>query len=118
MGRFLLICVGALLISPGFAQVDQASLQATRPGRIVGTVVDEDGKPVLGPLVTFSTDNGRVGGSRSSNAPNGQFEISDLPLGKVELKAAAPLSGYWPDDASPYKQTIVLTKANPTAHVQ
>jgi hypothetical protein len=119
MGRFLLICATALLAFPCSAQVDQASLQATHPGRIVGTVVDEDGKPVLGPSVSYSflTENAGSGGSTGSNLPNGEFEITMLPLGKVELNAAAPVSGYWHNDASPYKQTVVLTKANPTAHV-
>jgi hypothetical protein len=119
MGRFLLICASALLAFPSSAQVDQASLQATRPGRIVGTVVDEDGKPVLGPMVTYSvsTENGGNTSTSSSNAPNGEFELTLLPLGKIEVNAAAPLSGYWQNNASPYKQTVILTAANPTAHV-
>jgi hypothetical protein len=119
MGRFLLICASALLAFPCSAQVDQASLQATRPGSIIATVVDEDGKPVLGPAVSCSTSTGQsqtTFGS-SSNASNGELQIGLLPLGKVELNASAPLSGYWHNDASPYKQTVVLTKANPTAHV-
>jgi hypothetical protein len=120
MGRFLLICVGVLLAFPCSAQVDQAPAQAPRPGSIVGTVVDEDGKPVLGPTVTYSisTDHGGSTSTTSSNVPNGEFEITQLPLGKVELNAAAPLSGYWHNDASPYKQTVVLTEANPIAHVR
>jgi hypothetical protein len=119
MGRFLLICASVLLAFPCSAQVDQVSLQATHPGRIVGTVVDEDGKPVLGPAVTYSvsTGNGESISTSSSNAPNGEFELSLLPLGKIELNAAAPLSGYWHNDASPYKQTVVLTAAKPTANV-
>lgn len=120
MGRFLLICAGALLAFPCSAQVDQVSVPAARSGSIVGTVVDEDGKPLLGPTVHYSvlTDSGGSGGTTGSNVPNGEFEITQLPLGKVELNASAPLSGYWQNDASPYKQTVVLTEANPTAHVQ
>jgi hypothetical protein len=120
MGRFLLICAGALLAFPCSAQVDQVSAQPARPGSIVGTVVDEDGKPVLGPMVTYSvlTASGGSTSATSSNAPNGEFEITQVPLGKVELNAAAPLSGYWHNDASPYKQTVVLTATNPTAHVR
>ena len=119
MGRFLLICAGALLAFPCSAQVEQVSLQATHPGRIVGTVVDEGGKPVLGPMVTYtiSTDHGSTTSGAGSNVPNGEFELTQLPLGKIELNAAAPLSGYWQNDASPYKQTVVLTAAQPTAHV-
>jgi hypothetical protein len=119
VGRFLLICAGTLLAFPCSAQVDQVSVQATRPGTIVGTVVDEDGKPVLGPSVTYtiSTDHGSTTSGSGSNVPNGEFELTQLPLGKIELNAAAPLSGYWHNDASPYKQTVVLTAANPTAHV-
>jgi len=81
--------------------------------------VDEDGKPVAGPMVTYSypTDHGSNTSSASSNVLNGEFELTQLPLGKVELNAAAPLSGYWHNDASPYKQTVVLTAAKPTAHV-
>jgi hypothetical protein len=119
MGRFLLICASALLAFPCSAQVDQVSVQPARPGRILGTVVDEDGRPVTGPSVTysFSTDNGSTTSGSSSNVPNGEFELTQLPLGKIELNAAAPLSGYWHSDASPYKQTVVLTAAKPTAHV-
>jgi hypothetical protein len=82
--------------------------------------VDEDGKPVLGPSITYSFSMGKDGGTTTtgSNAPNGEFEITQVPLGKVELNAAAPLSGYWRNDASPYRQTVVLTAANPTAHVR
>ena len=120
MGRLLLFCLGALLASPCSAQVDQASLHATRSGSIVGTVVDEDGKPVVGPMVTYSvfTESGESRSTTSSNVQDGKFEINQLPLGKVELNAAAPLSGYSPNDASPYKQTVVLTEAKPTAHVR
>jgi hypothetical protein len=116
MGRFLLICACALLAFPCSAQVDQA----TRPGRIVGTVVDEDGKPVLGPTVSYSysAEHGGNSGASSSNAPNGEFELDQLPLGKIELNASAPLAGYWHNAASPYKQTVVLTAASPTAHVR
>ena len=46
MGRFLLICTYAFLALQCSAQVDQAPIPAARPGSIVGTVVDEDGKPV------------------------------------------------------------------------
>ncbi|MFZ1007778.1 MAG: carboxypeptidase-like regulatory domain-containing protein, partial [Candidatus Sulfotelmatobacter sp.] len=92
-----MICASALLAFPCSAQVDQASLQATRPGRIVGTVVDEDGKPVSGPMVTYtiSTDQGSATAGAGSNVPNGEFELTQLPLGKIELNAAAPVSGYW-----------------------
>lgn len=120
MGRFLLICVGILLAIPCCAQVDQVSVPASRRGTIVGTVVDEDGKPVLGPMVAYSvlTGSGETRGSTSSNDPHGGFEMIQLPLGKVELNAAAPLSGYWQNEASPYKQTVVLTESSPTAHVR
>jgi hypothetical protein len=82
--------------------------------------VDEDGKPVLGPSITYSisTATGSTTSTSGSNAPNGAFELTQLPLGKVELNASAPLSGYWNNNASPYKQTAVLTQANPTVHVR
>jgi len=120
MGRFLLICVGALLAFPCSAQVDQVYQPAKDPGSIVGTVVDEDGNPLLGPSVSYLvvTENGASRSTASSNVPNGEFELTQLPLGKVELNASAPLSGYWYNEASPYKQTVVLTAANPTAHVR
>ena len=120
MGRFLLICACALVAISCSAQVDQAPPQAARPGSIVGTVVDEDGKPVLGPSVscTISTATSSSTSTSGSNAPNGEFELTQLPLGKVELNASAPLSGYWYNSASPYKQTVVLTQANPTARVR
>jgi hypothetical protein len=71
-------------------------------------------------MVSYSvlTQDGAGKTTTSSNNANGEFEISQLPLGKVELNAAAPLSGYAPNDASPYKQTVVLTEAQPTAHVR
>ena len=120
MGRLLLICACALLAIPCSAQVEQVPPQPARPGSIVGTIVDEDGKPVLGPSVTYSisTATGASTSAWGSNTPNGEFELTQLPLGKVELNASAPLSGYWHNDASPYKQTVVLTQANPTAHVR
>jgi|HubBroStandDraft_1064217.scaffolds.fasta_scaffold06011_3 hypothetical protein len=120
MGRFLLICAYALSALQCSAQVDQASIRAAHPGSIVGTVVDEDGKPVLGPEVSYSvwTEGGEVKGTSSSNNPNGEFELTQLPLGKVELNVAAALSGYGLNDASPYKQTVVLTEANPIARVR
>lgn len=122
MGRFLLICMCTLLAFPCSAQTDQVSVQPIRPGSIVGTVVDEDGKPVIGPSVSYSysTEDGGVTsrGSSGSNAQNGEFELAQLPLGKIELNASAPLSGYWQNDASPYKQMVVLTASKPTAHVQ
>jgi hypothetical protein len=54
MGRFLLIFACALFAFQCSAQVDQTSAPAAHPGSIVGTVVDEDGKPVLGPEVSYS----------------------------------------------------------------
>jgi hypothetical protein len=121
MGRVLLIFACTLLTFPCSAQVTQSSIQAQRPGKIVGIVVDEDGKPVLGPSIGFSystEQGGTSSGGSSSNVENGEFELAQLPLGKIELNASAPLSGYWHNDASPYKQTVTLTQANPTAHVR
>jgi hypothetical protein len=120
MGRFLLICTYAFLALQCSAQVDQAPIPAARPGSIVGTVVDEDGKPVLGSEVSYSvgTEGREASGTSSSNNPNGEFELTQLPLGKVELNAASALSGYGLNNASPYKQTVVLTEANPIAHVR
>jgi hypothetical protein len=120
MGHFPLVCAGALLAFLCSAQVGQVSVQAAHSGGIVGTVVDEDGGPVLGPSVSYSvlTENGGSTASMSSNDPKGDFEITQLPLGKVELNASAPLSGYWQNDTSPYKQTVMLTEANRTAHVR
>jgi hypothetical protein len=82
--------------------------------------VDEDGKPVLGSEVSYSvgTEGREASGTSSSNNPNGEFELTQLPLGKVELNAASALSGYGLNNASPYKQTVVLTEANPIAHVR
>lgn len=119
MGRVSLIFACALLALPCFAQLNQTSAQPALPGSIVGTVVDEDGKPVLGPSIgyAYSTKDGRSSGSSGSNVADGSFELA-TPLGKIELNASAPLSGYWYNDASPYKQTVVLTAANPTAHVR
>jgi hypothetical protein len=86
MGRCLLICASALLAFPCSAPVTQASPQPPRPGSIVGTVVDEDGKPVLGPAVSysFSMDHSSGTVSSNSNASNGEVELTQVPLGKID----------------------------------
>jgi hypothetical protein len=96
------------------------SPNGSQPGRIMGTVVNDEGDPVKG--ATLCTRVKAANGESTScgatqTDENGKFEISQLPLAKIDVYAQAEMQGYWQDASTPRKQTVTLTTKAPIAHV-
>ncbi|MGB8582964.1 MAG: hypothetical protein WCD47_19255 [Candidatus Sulfotelmatobacter sp.] len=120
MNRLWIISALAVLVAlPAHSQTIQPpdSENAQRPGRIIATVENDAGEPIT--QATMCTTIEQNSSCTSSNAihEDGVFEISDMPLAKIDVYAQSAMQGYWQDDRTAKRQTVTLTATAPTARV-
>ena len=114
MKLITMLCSLAVMSTSLYAQT------SSQQGRIVGTVVNDDGEPIKDAelCTSITTPNG---GSRFCGGNNtddkGAFTISSLPLTKIEVYAQAPMMGYWQADSAIKKHSVILTPQAPVARV-
>ena len=73
--------------SPQKAQ-DSASQNATKPGSIVGTILDQEGTVGAGAVVRLSSQDGSFSREVESGN-NGQFSFSNVPPGPFKISVSA-----------------------------
>jgi hypothetical protein len=86
------------------------------PGRITGTVLNENGRPIDHAFVCVSSSGSSHTECSVFTDPNGQFEIQHLPLGTSSVFATKEEDGYSAHSQAP-GQKITLTSQEPSANV-
>lgn len=106
-----------LLLGTVFGQSERLNPQVGE-GRIVGTVMNDDGEPIAEAMLCVITTHSHgssstCGGDQSDK--DGRFEIKHAPFGDVQVSAEATLAGYWTEQQP--KQLVHLTPAAPVGHI-
>jgi len=110
-----------LVTLPSHSQTSQPpDTQNTQHGRVRGTVVNDEGEPVAQVMLCTRIANPKgemtsCGSARTDE--NGAFEISQLPLTKIDVYAQASIQGYGAADQTARAQTVTLTSNAPIAHI-
>jgi len=121
VGRAVLLAATIALSSCSFVKV---FAQTNKIGRIDGTVLYEDGRPVDGATVyAYPADRGMAGNVPSATTDEqGRFQIAHLWLGQFAIGAKKENEGY-PDTGKPFYsdgrklEYVTLTAKRPSATV-
>lgn len=92
--------------------------QATE-GKITGTVLDQQGRPVEGAQVCVSDYLGNAAKSscHTMTDKKGQFQVQHVPLGQHGVNASKPEEGYQGSPNGLFTNIVSLTPENPVARV-
>ncbi|MGA8271212.1 MAG: hypothetical protein WB919_06595 [Candidatus Sulfotelmatobacter sp.] len=120
---YAIVAFLTLSVLTTYAQTNESSQPTSQrlSGRIVATVTNDEGEPITGQIMLCTRITQPRGESNScSGGPsdeNGNYEISQLPFGKVEVSAQAPMQGYVQEEKNRKTQTVILSSKAPVAHV-
>ena len=120
-GRMRLFYFAAtlLVLSWVIAQAQNSEI-ADSQGRIAATILNDEGEPVRKAFVCISIRGEEPSGGYSTTHcglvtdKNGEVEIKNMKLGKLDIRAEAPVGGYWEEDTkAAILQTVTLTPEVP-----
>jgi hypothetical protein len=80
-----LLCLTALCLFMGFSTMAQSDA-----GALIGTVLDADGKAVVGATVTVTDVNTNLTLPSVKSGDNGRYAVNDLPPGHYRVTISAP----------------------------
>ena len=115
--RSTLFAISLLLLSVP-ATYSQVSQPAQSEGRVIGTVLDEQGQPINNARVftQVSLPGKTVSTEGATTDSNGQFQIEHLPMGTFTVLASKQEDGYASFDQAGMP-TVNLTHEAPLANV-
>jgi len=90
-----------------------------KEGKITGTVLDEQGRPVEGAQVCVSdfVGNATKSSCHTMTDKKGQFQIQHVPLGEHGVNASKPEEGYQGSPNGLSTNIVSLTPENPLARI-
>ena len=116
--------VATLLVLSWVIAQAQNSETAHSQGRIAATILNNEGEPVRKTFVCISIRGEDSSGGYSTTHcglvtdKNGEVEIENMQLGKLDIGAEAPFGGYWKEDLKAARlQTVTLTPEEPFGRV-
>jgi hypothetical protein len=86
-------------------------------GKVTGTVLDEQGRPVEGAQVCIFDFESHMNDCRTSTDQTGQFQIQHVPFGKRGVSATKDQDGYGGLTNGPPYESVNLTDENPLVQV-
>jgi hypothetical protein len=117
--RSPLLAASLLVLSTLLTQA-RAAEDTHREGRIVGTVINDEGEPIFEASVCIQITRSQET-SFSCTGPrtdkNGQFALDHVPMEEVGVYADNTLAGYWANHSKHEAQKVRLTAEEPLARV-
>jgi len=117
--RLFYFAATLLVLSWVIAQAQNSEI-AHSQGRIAATILNDEGEPVRKAFVCISIRGEEPSGGYSTTHcglvtdKNGEVEIKNMKLGKLDIRAEAPVGGYWEEDTkAAILQTVTLTPEVP-----